>query len=173
MGISDLIPGVSGGTIALITGIYNDFIHSLNNIKLKNIIKLFKGSFFTNLTYFKFDVLFMIVFGIFSSIIIFSQIISNAIDIHPTKVFSFFFGLILASIPYIIRGISLFKIKNFVIFVASIILLLNSNTGSSSSNKKEGILLRSGSKPTHKNDFLFKICAINSFLSINLLLNLH
>ena len=95
MGISDLIPGVSGGTIALITGIYNDFIHSLNNIKFKNIIKLFKGNFLTNLTYFKFDILLTIVLGIISSIIIFSQIISNAIDIHPTKVFSFFFGLIL------------------------------------------------------------------------------
>jgi len=122
MGISDLIPGVSGGTIALVTGIYNDFIHSLNNIKLNNIIKLFKGNFLTNLTYFKFDILFTIVLGIISSIIIFSQIISNAIDIHPTKVFSFFFGLILASIPYIIKGISLLKIKNFVIFTASIIL---------------------------------------------------
>lgn len=122
MGISDIIPGVSGGTIALITGIYNDFIHSLNNINLKNIIKLFKGNFSTNLTYFKFDILLTIVLGIITSIIIFSQIISNAIDIHPTKVFSFFFGLILASIPYIIRGISLFKIKNFVIFIASIIL---------------------------------------------------
>ena len=122
MGISDLIPGVSGGTIALITGIYKDFIHSLNNIKLKNIIKLFKGNFLTNLTYFKFDILFTIILGIISSIVIFSQIISNAIDIHPTKVFSFFFGLILASIPYIIRDISLFKIKNFVIFLASIIL---------------------------------------------------
>ena len=122
MGISDLIPGVSGGTIALITGIYNDFIHSLNNIKLNNIIKLFEGNFLTNLTYFKFDILFTIILGIISSIIIFSQLISNAIDIHPTKVFSFFFGLILASIPYIIRGISLFKIKNFVIFIASIIL---------------------------------------------------
>lgn len=122
MGISDIIPGVSGGTIALITGIYNDFIHSLNNINLKNIIKLFKGNFSTNLTYFKFDLLLTIVLGIITSIIIFSQIISNAIDIHPTKVFSFFFGLILASIPYIIRGISLFKIKNFVIFIAAIIL---------------------------------------------------
>lgn len=129
MGISDLIPGVSGGTIALITGIYNDFIHSLNNIKLKNIIKLFNGNFLTNLTYFKFDILLTIILGIISSIIIFSQIILNAIDIYPTKVFSFFFGLILASIPYIIRDISLFKIKNFVIFVVSIILttlLLNS-----------------------------------------------
>ncbi len=122
MGISDLIPGVSGGTIALITGIYNDFIHSLNNIKLKNIIRLFNGNFLTNLTYFKFDILLAIVFGIISSIIIFSQIISNAIDIHPTKVFSFFFGLILASIPYIMKGISLFKIKNFVFFLTSIIL---------------------------------------------------
>lgn len=122
MGISDLIPGVSGGTIALITGIYNDFIHSLNNINLKNIKKLFKGNFLTNLTDFKFDILLTIILGIISSIIIFSQIISNAIDIHPTKVFSFFFGLILASIPYIIKGISLFKIKNFVIFIASIIL---------------------------------------------------
>ncbi|MAV14069.1 MAG: DUF368 domain-containing protein [Flavobacteriaceae bacterium] len=122
MGISDLIPGVSGGTIALITGIYDDFIHALNNIKLKNTIKLLKGNFLTNLTYFKFDILLTIVLGIISSIIIFSQIISNAIDTHPTKVFSFFFGLILASIPYIVKGISLFKIKNFVLFVASIIL---------------------------------------------------
>ena len=37
MGISDLIPGISGGTIALITGIYDDFISSLNNLKIKNI----------------------------------------------------------------------------------------------------------------------------------------
>ena len=37
MGISDLIPGISGGTIALITGVYDDFISSLNNLKIKNI----------------------------------------------------------------------------------------------------------------------------------------
>ena len=36
MGISDLIPGISGGTIALITGVYDDFISSLNNLKIKN-----------------------------------------------------------------------------------------------------------------------------------------
>ena len=87
MGISDLIPGVSGGTIAIITGIYNDFIHSLNNIKLKNIIKLFKGNFLTNLTYFKFDILVTIILGIISSIIIFSQIISIAIDLILKAVF--------------------------------------------------------------------------------------
>ena len=37
MGISDLIPGISGGTIALITGVYDDFISSLNNLKIKKV----------------------------------------------------------------------------------------------------------------------------------------
>ena len=43
MGISDLIPGISGGTIALITGIYDDFISSLNNLKIKNIRYILKS----------------------------------------------------------------------------------------------------------------------------------
>ena len=46
MGISDLIPGISGGTIALITGIYDDFISSLNNLKIKNIRSILKSDFF-------------------------------------------------------------------------------------------------------------------------------
>ena len=46
MGISDLIPGISGGTIALITGIYDDFISSLNNLKIKNIRSILKSNFF-------------------------------------------------------------------------------------------------------------------------------
>ena len=46
MGISDLIPGISGGTIALITGVYDDFISSLNNLKIKNIRSIIKSDFF-------------------------------------------------------------------------------------------------------------------------------
>mgnify|MGYP003343185286 CR=1 FL=1 len=48
MGISDLIPGISGGTIALITGVYDDFISSLNNLKIKNIRSIIKSDFFLN-----------------------------------------------------------------------------------------------------------------------------
>ena len=44
--ISDLIPGISGGTIALITGVYDDFISSLNNLKIKNIRSIIKSDFF-------------------------------------------------------------------------------------------------------------------------------
>ena len=51
MGIADIIPGVSGGTIALITGVYKDLISALNNISLKNIfnrhlLKNFKSNKF-------------------------------------------------------------------------------------------------------------------------------
>ena len=45
MGIADIIPGVSGGTIAIITGIYEEFLSTLNNINLKIIKLLFKGKF--------------------------------------------------------------------------------------------------------------------------------
>ena len=51
MGIADLIPGVSGGTIALITGVYKDLISALNNISLKNIFKDLLKNFKSN----KFD----------------------------------------------------------------------------------------------------------------------
>ena len=54
MGIADLIPGVSGGTIALITGVYKNLISALNNINLKNIFKdlfkNFKSVSYTHLT---------------------------------------------------------------------------------------------------------------------------
>ena len=46
MGIADLVPGISGGTIAFITGIYEDFIEALNNINLK----IFNGELNINLT---------------------------------------------------------------------------------------------------------------------------
>ena len=60
MGISDLIPGISGGTIALITGIYDDFISSLNNLKIKNIRYILKSDFFLKLKEFMFDLLIML-----------------------------------------------------------------------------------------------------------------
>ena len=53
MGIADLVPGISGGTIAFITGIYEDFIEALNNINLK----IFDGDLINQFTKKKFDFL--------------------------------------------------------------------------------------------------------------------
>ena len=122
MGISDLIPGISGGTIALITGIYDDFISSLNNLKIKNIKSILKSDFFLKLKEFKFDFLIFIVLGIISSILVFSKIISNLLINYPQEISSFFFGLILASIPFIIKNIKIFSFSNLPIFIVSILI---------------------------------------------------
>ncbi|MEC8602599.1 MAG: DUF368 domain-containing protein [Bacteroidota bacterium] len=122
MGISDLIPGISGGTIALITGVYDDFISSLNNLKIKNIRSILKRDFFLKFKEFKFDFLMFLALGIISSILIFSKIISNLLINYPQEISSFFFGLILASIPFILKGIKVFSFNYFPFLIGSILI---------------------------------------------------
>ena len=122
MGISDLIPGISGGTIALITGVYDDFISSLNNLKIKNIRSIIKSDFFLKFKEFKFDFLIFLALGIISSILIFSKIISNILINYPQEISSFFFGLILASIPFILKGIKVFSFNYLPFLIGSILL---------------------------------------------------
>ena len=122
MGISDLIPGISGGTIALITGVYDDFISSLNNLKIKNIRSILKSDFFLKFKEFKFDFLIFLAFGIISSILIFSKIISNLLINYPQEINSFFFGLILASIPFILKGIKVFSFNYLPFLIGSILI---------------------------------------------------
>ena len=122
MGISDLIPGISGGTIALITGVYDDFISSLNNLKIKNIRSIIKSDFFLKFKEFKFDFLIFLALGIISSILIFSKIISNLLVNYPQEISSFFFGLILASIPFILKGIKVFSFNYLPFLIGSILL---------------------------------------------------
>ena len=122
MGISDLIPGISGGTIALITGVYDDFISSLNNLKIKNIKSILKSDFFLKFKEFKFDFLIFLALGIISSILIFSKIISNLLINYPQEISSFFFGLILASIPFILKGIKVFSFNYLPFLIGSILI---------------------------------------------------
>ena len=97
MGIAEIIPGVSGGTIAFITGIYEELIDSIKSINT-NTLKLlltFKFSSFwreINGTF-----LITLIFGMLTSILIFSRFIVYLLDDHPFKIWGFFFGLIIAS----------------------------------------------------------------------------
>ncbi len=122
MGISDLIPGISGGTIALITGVYDDFISSLNNLKIRNIRSIIKSDFYLKFKEFKFDFLIFLALGIISSILIFSKIISNLLINYPQEISSFFFGLILASIPFILKGIKVFSFNYLPFLIGSILI---------------------------------------------------
>ena len=122
MGISDLIPGISGGTIALITGVYNDFITSLNNLNIKNIKSIFNSDIIFQIKKHKFDFLIFLALGIISSILIFSKIISNLLVNYPQEINSFFFGLILASIPFILKGTKIFTLNNLAFLIGSILI---------------------------------------------------
>ena len=119
MGIADLIPGVSGGTIALITGIYKDLISSLNNINFKNISK----NLFTNFKSHKFDFLSVLAIGIGLSIILFSNIILFLLENYTNEISSFFFGLIICSIYVLLKKIKSFKIYDIFILIFSSFLI--------------------------------------------------
>ena len=97
MGISDLIPGISGGTIALLLGIYKDFISSLKSINYKSFIYLIKLDFKKLNNQLNLCFLLPVFFGILSSIFIFSSLISFLLLDYKVLLFSFFFGLIFFS----------------------------------------------------------------------------
>lgn len=101
MGAADVVPGVSGGTIAFISGIYEELLSSISNVNL-NLFKTLKnkglkaawkqlnGSFLASLFV-----------GIFISIVSLAKVISLLLVSHPILLWSFFFGLVLASVIYI------------------------------------------------------------------------
>ncbi len=105
MGAADVIPGVSGGTIAFITGIYEELINSirsidtdalkmLKNFELKTFWEKINGSF-----------LLAVIGGIITSLLSLAKLMNYLLIIYPIPVWSFFFGLILISAPLILREI--------------------------------------------------------------------
>ena len=97
MGIADLVPGVSGGTIALITNIYEDLIISVNQLNAKEIFKLFGANRKSSWQKINGPFLIPLFLGIATSILFLSSIIGFFLENHALAIWSFFFGLILTS----------------------------------------------------------------------------
>ena len=97
MGIADLVPGVSGGTIALITNIYEDLITSINHVNVKEILALFGVNRKTSWQKINGQFLLPLFLGIATSILFLSSIIGFFLENHSLALWSFFFGLIFAS----------------------------------------------------------------------------
>lgn len=98
MGAANVIPGVSGGTIAFITGIYERLINGLKSFDREALILLFTGRIkdFSNKTDLQF--LISIFTGIGIGILGFARVLEYAFQNHESQTLSFFFGLIIASI---------------------------------------------------------------------------
>ena len=119
MGIADLVPGVSGGTIALITGVYKDFITSINNINVKLLTQSFSKNFKSN----KFDVLLFLVIGIIFSISFFSRLILFLLENYESQVSSFFFGLILCSIYVLLKKTKNLKFIDLATLIITAVII--------------------------------------------------
>ena len=122
MGISDLIPGISGGTIALLLGIYKVFISSLKSINYKSFIYLIRLDFKKLNNQLNLCFLLPVFFGILSSIFIFSSLISFLLLDYKVLLFSFFFGLIFFSSIRLISSLKPSSTLDFLtVFVGLVI----------------------------------------------------
>jgi putative membrane protein len=122
MGISDIIPGVSGGTIAFILGIYERLINAIKNINFDLVTSLFKKEFKENLK--KVDLGFLIPLGIgmVGAVVLASQFVPYLLDNFPAYTFAFFFGLILGSIKLIHKKSKRFKISRFMLGIIGFLI---------------------------------------------------
>ncbi len=126
MGSADIVPGVSGGTIALITGIYERLISAISSIRFSFLKPLLKGNF----TDFKeklieeidFELFIPLILGIGIAFISLAKVISYLLDTQTAYTFSFFLGLILASAYILYTKLDNFNIKLIIISIIGIIL---------------------------------------------------
>lgn len=97
MGAADIVPGVSGGTIAFITGIYDTLIDSIRSVDVAFLSKLVKLDVAGAWTHINGGFLLTLFLGIATSIFSLAQVVSWLLENHPVPLWAFFFGLILAS----------------------------------------------------------------------------
>ena len=126
MGSADIIPGVSGGTIALITGIYERLVHGIGKIKFSFLKPFFKGNFAefkkNLIEEIDFQLFIPLLLGIAIAMLTLSKVIGYFIDVYPAFTFAFFLGLILASSYVLYTKIANFSLKMILFSIIGFIL---------------------------------------------------
>jgi putative membrane protein len=130
MGCADVIPGVSGGTVAFITGIYEELIDSIKSIDLNAAKLLFSFRIAEFWKTINGTFLICVLSGIVTSLLSLSRLMTYLLEHHPISIWSFFFGLIMVSSPLILRDIrkwNFFTILSFLfgIVIAYLITILS------------------------------------------------
>lgn len=116
MGMVNVFP-ISSGTISLVLGVYERFINAINSLRIPNFKLLFKGEFreFTRRTDFRFFL--TIVLGIIVGMILTSLFVKQTLESYKVYTWSFFIGLIIASVIYVMKGIEKVNVKNILLVV--------------------------------------------------------
>ncbi len=126
MGSADIVPGVSGGTIALITGIYAHLVEAISKIKFAFIKPLFKADFrgFWNQMLEEIDFKFFIplVLGIGVAFLTLAKVVTFCMDNYTALTYSFFLGLIIASAVVLFKKLNKVTLKNLLFTILGIVL---------------------------------------------------
>ena len=120
MGAADVIPGVSGGTIAFITGIYEELINSIKSINGNALKLLFTGKIAELWKALNGNFLFSVILGIGISIVSLAKVLEYLLTNYPIWVWSFFFGLIVASAIYVGKTIPKWNFLEIIAGLAGI-----------------------------------------------------
>ena len=114
MGAANVIPGVSGGTIALITGIFEKLIDSIKSFNLTAIKLLFSGQWKAFANHINLDFLVAVMTGVAISILSLAKLFDFLFENYPVHIWSYFFGLILASVYFVGKTIDVWKLRVYV-----------------------------------------------------------
>ena len=105
MGAADIVPGVSGGTMAFITGIYDTLLSSIRSVDLEFLRRVLKLDIRGAWAHVNGGFLLALLAGIATSVITLARLISWLLENHPVPLWAFFFGLILASALVLLRQV--------------------------------------------------------------------
>jgi putative membrane protein len=122
MGAADVIPGVSGGTIAFIMGIYDQFVGSIASINAEAVKLLFSGKIKAFWKHINGNFLLALVIGIGVSVVGLARLMQMLLADFPIQTWAFFFGLIVASSIFILKGIKGWRVRDGVCLGLGIVL---------------------------------------------------
>lgn len=122
MGAADVVPGVSGGTIAFMTGIYEDLVGSLNNVNMKAVKLLFSGKFKEFWKHINGNFICSVLLGILISVLTLAKLMTYLLEMHPIQTWAFFFGLIVASSVFMLRDIKGWALKEILFLALGVVL---------------------------------------------------
>ncbi len=121
MGSADVVPGVSGGTIAFILGIYEELLNSISNVNLKLFRTLKNEGFKSAWKELNGGFLLSLFLGIVISFVSLAKIISWLLKYQPILLWAFFFGLVLSSVIYIVKQITKWSFSTIVMLVLGVV----------------------------------------------------
>lgn len=117
MGIADLIPGVSGGTIAFLSGIYEELLHSIKVVTGKTLRLTLQGKFTESLRSVPIYFLLPLGAGILAAIFSLASVLTWLFEHYPVFLWAFFFGLVLASVYVVLKRIQRWDATDKIMFL--------------------------------------------------------